>query len=204
MPFIPAPNCVKLEAIYNHIGQLCENVHFLEFDHEPVLEDLEACALAYVNWFDSNLQPLVSNGTSLILIRARDMTVDSGLAIEYDTGLPLSGTAGNANPGNVTAAVKWSSGLAGRSFRGRTFVIGIPQGAMTGNANVLDSDYADDLDTAFELLIDAFNLTDGQFVVASFFHDNAPRTNAVTTPITASSVNRDVDSQRRRLAGRGS
>lgn len=203
MAFIPAVNTIRAVMEYNHIGQKCENVFHAQMAGAVSLTDLTDLAGTLVNWFDTQLQPLVSNGTSLDKVTCRDMTVESGAAIEFTTDLPMVGTGGSALPGNVTVATKWSTGLAGRSFRGRTYLIGLPVGNNTGSANVLDAGYASDLDDAMEALIADITVDDRTFVVASFFHDNAPRVTAVLTPIVAASVDTNLDSQRRRLAGRG-
>lgn len=204
MAFIPATNTIKAEMVYNHIGQICENVFYAKMAGAVSLTDLTDLAGTLVNWFDTQLQPLVSNGTALTKVLCRDMTVESGAAIEFTTDLPMSGTGGSALPGNVTVASKWSTGLAGRSFRGRTYLVGLPVGNNTTNANLLDAGYLDDLQDAYEALIADISVDDRTFVVASFFHDNAPRTEAVLTEIIAVAVNNQLDSQRRRLAGRGS
>jgi len=189
--------------VYNHIGQQCENVLYAQMAGAVSLTDLTDLAGTLVNWFDTQLQPLVSNGTQLVKVLCRDMTVESGAAIEFTTDLPMTGTGGSALPGNVTVCTKFSSGLAGRSFRGRSYLVGLPVGNNTGSANVLDAGYASDLDDAMEALIADITVDDRTFVVASFFHDNAPRTSAVLTEIVAASVDTNLDSQRRRLAGRG-
>jgi len=203
MAFIPAVNTLKAEMIYNHIGQICENVLYAQMAGTPSITDLTDYAGTLVNWFDTQLQPLVSNGTALVMVKVRDMTTESGAAIEFTVDLPISGTGGSALPGNVTVATKWSTGLAGRSFRGRSYLVGLPVGNNTTNANVLDSGYASDLDDAMENLITDITVDDRTFVVASFFHLGAPRVTAVLTEIIAASVDTNLDSQRRRLAGRG-
>lgn len=203
MAFIPATNVLKADMIYNHIGQFCSNTFYALMAGSPSLTDLTDYAGTLVNWFDTQLQPLVSNGTALTKVLVRDMTVESGAAIEFTTDLPMSGTGGSALPGNVTVASKWSTGLAGRSFRGRTYLVGLPVGNNTTNANLLDAGYLSDLQDAYTALIADITADDRTFVVASFYHDNAPRVSAVMTEIIAVTVNNQLDSQRRRLAGRG-
>lgn len=204
MAFIPAANTIKAEMVYNHLGEICENVFYAQMAGEVTLGDLTDLAGTLVNWFDTQLQPLVSDHTSLVNVKCRDMTTDSGLGIEFTTDLPLTGTGGGPLPGNVTLAVKWTSGLIGRNFRGRTYLIGLPSGAITTNQNACNAaSLAEFVDAFTELITD---ITDGDrtFVVASFYHALAPRVEAVLTPIIACTINSKLDSQRRRLAERGS
>lgn len=203
MAFIPATNVLKADMIFDHIGQQCSNTHYALMAGAPSLTDLTDFAGTLVNWFDTQLQPLVSNGTALTKVLVRDMTVESGAAIEFTTDLPMSGTGGSALPGNVTVANKWSTGLAGRSFRGRTYLVGLPVGNNTTSANLLDAGYASDLKDAYDALIADITVDDRTFVVVSFFHDGAPRVSGLATEIIATTVNNQLDSQRRRLAGRG-
>jgi len=203
MAFIPAENTLKFEMVYNHIGQICENVGYAQMAGAPTLTDMTDLAGTLVNWFDTQLQPLVSNGTALTKVLVRDMSEESGAAIEFTTDLPMAGTGGSALPGNVTVSSKWSTGLAGRSFRGRTYLVGLPVGNNTTSANLLDAGYLSDLQDAYTALIADISVDDRKFVVASFFHNGSARDTAVLTEILSVTVNNALDSQRRRLAERG-
>ena len=204
MAFIPAPNTARVELVYNDIGQVTENVFHFRFDHEPDAADLNSLCAALVSWWTTNMQPITSVGAQLFKILARDMTVEGGVGIEYTTGLPLSGTGTSALTSSVTVATKLSTGLTGRNFRGRSYFIGMPADALSADPNIISTTFAAAVDAAFEALI-GVAITEGtELVVASFFHDNAPRISAVLTPIISASVDRFVDSQRRRLTGRGS
>jgi len=203
MAFIPAENTAKIELVYQQENEIVENVFHVLLPTQPTADDLTDICDVFTAWWDVQMQPLVHLGVNLIKILARDLTVEDGVAIEYTTGLPLTGTAGNPLPNNVTLAIKWSTGLAGRSFRGRTYLVGLPDSALDSNVNQITSTYASSLDGAAENLIDLITGDGWSLAVASFFHNNAPRTSAVVTPITAAFVERNVDSQRRRLAGRG-
>jgi hypothetical protein len=205
MPFIPAANTAKVEMIFLDQGQRCENVYHVQFDAPPSETDLTNLATSFRDWWDVEMQPLTAHDVSLVLILARDLTTEGAVAIEFSDGLPLEGTGAGPLPNNVTVAVKWSTGLSGRSFRGRTYMIGLPNNSIDpDNTNQLLTSYQSSLDAAFELLIDTVEDAGNDLVVASFFHDNAPRVSAVLTKIVAASIDINIDSQRRRLAGRGS
>ena len=120
MAFIPAANTGRFTLVYNDIGNLAENVFHVLFDSEPSASDLEDVCSIIASWWDVSVQPLVCAGVEFSKIMARDMTVDSGVGIEFTTGLPLTGTGTSCLTSSITVAVKWGTGLAGRSFRGRT------------------------------------------------------------------------------------
>jgi hypothetical protein len=150
------------------------------------------------------LKAFMPNTGGLVLVSVRDLTTESGLAIERTTGLPLIGTNASPQlPNNVTVAVKWSTGFAGRSFRGRTYHIGMPENSTVSNQ--VSAGPLADLNTAYAALIGVPPATDASMtlVVVSKFHANAPRLAGVTTPILARSINPTIDSQRRRLPERG-
>jgi hypothetical protein len=138
----------------------------------------------------------------LIKVLARDLTVQNGLSLESTSSLPITGTNSNAGcSNNVTLAVKWQTGYAGRSYRGRTYFIGLTENNVTGDT--VAGAYASGLQGAFEQLMSDLDGAGFGMGVLSRYHNNAPRTAGVLTPITSVSVDTVIDSQRRRLQGRG-
>lgn len=198
-----------MQFIYQ--GQRCENVYYVEGSAPWTATTLNTLASVFATWWETELEPNVPESLTLDRVLARDMTVEAGPSIEYTTGLPASGDQSvEALPNNVTVAIKWTTGLAGRSFRGRTYHLGLADAGVAANALT---------PTAHTLLTAAYNqlLNDivtedptWSLVVASFFHgvdvnhDPIPRASAVLTPILTAVVDDIIDSQRRRLPGRGS
>lgn len=210
MPFIPAENTARIELVYSQGGQIVENVYHVEFGFVPAPTDLEDMATVFKDWWNTNLQPYVANTVSLNVIKARDLTTDSGSAIEYTTGLPILGaSAVQPLPNGSTLAIKWTTGLAGRSFRGRTYHIGLVTSELA-DPNHISTGFQTTLANAYQALISAVEGTGNNLVVASFYHgvDTAgkpiPRSTAVLTIIDNAVVNTTIDSQRRRLPERGS
>jgi len=156
-----------------------------------------------LDWWSNYLKVLQVNTVQLFMLRYTDLTTQTSGGIEYTTGLPIAGTYADDQgmPSNVTVAVKWTTGLRGRSYRGRTYHIGTPRAEIEGN--LIATDYRGDLVQAYGTLINRFTQTGGQMVVASRQNNGVIRTTGVSTPITAVSVEHTVDSQRRRLPGRG-
>lgn len=204
MAFIPVPDTVEVRMQYSYDGQQVENVFHVHQDGEWTVSQMQAIATVFVDLFDDELDTFAAATLTLNRVLVRDLTTSSGLAIEWTTGLPLSGLSPSPQlPNNVTAAVKWTTGLAGRSFRGRTYHLGLCENSVT--ANELVSTLPADLESAYATLITNIPaaVTGAALVVVSKYHLGAPRTTGITTDIIAVSVDPVVDSQRRRLPGRG-
>lgn len=107
------------------------------------------------------------------------------------------GTLGGAglDPGNVTAAISWRTGFAGRKYRGRFFHFG-PNGlGINANDTFQGSTLASFTAVGNYLLSHA--LTAALKVI--IFH----RASNTFTPVGETIVDQLVDSQHRRLASRG-
>ena len=99
--------------------------------------------------------------------------------------------------------MKRSSGLTGRSARGRVFVAGIVA-EMCFSPNVLASLYVDAFVSALNDLVDPDFAAGWQHVVWSYQTAGEPRMAAFPYGIELYvAVNNVLDSQRRRLPGRG-
>lgn len=133
-----------------------------------------------------------------------DMTAGSTLQ-HTDTTISgemgSNGTAAQAN--NVTLAIARKTGHRGRSTQGRIYWPGISDAMMDGVTQILSSAAAN--------IVAAITATDAAVasagwtpVTVSFQHDGVVSSAGVVTPISAWEVtDLRVDSQRRRLAGRG-
>jgi hypothetical protein len=184
-------------------GQYCINKHHWTYGlgwDEGALNNL---GTAIRDWYNTDMKGNVNNECSLVSIECFALD-GSGLATAVTTGLPIVGSSGlgGMSPNNVTVAVKKATGRAGRSYRGRTYVVGLPLGAYSDNR--LTTTYATALLDAFDALtavggpLDIF-----QLVVLSEVSGGVPRAEGVTTPVTGFAIDPVLDSQRRRLPGRG-
>lgn len=202
MQFIPVPNCASVVMAFTYHDQQCMNKYHLESESPFDQASLALAGNLFSGWWSTNFRGYV--GASLILNRIllRALDTDHSPAVEYTQGLPLAGQGGSPNgPGNVTVAVKWASGLAGRSYRGRTFHLGLPVTQYSGNSLVAGVETT--LAGKYNQLITDLDATPWHLVVVSYYTNGAPRTQGVVTEISEASVDVHLDSQRRRLAGRG-
>jgi len=202
MPFVPIPNTALVELRMTQGEQLIENTFHVEKEGILTVSDLQDIGATFVDWFD-NHRNLVIGTVTLREVAVRDLTTASSLGIIYATGLPLVGLlAGSAMPNSTTIAVKWGTGLSGRSFRGRTYHIGLAESQVSNNS--IETATVTGLLASYNLLLTSINGSGYTMVVASRVANGVPRTTGGTTPIlSASFADITVDSQRRRLPGRG-
>lgn len=202
MAYIPVANVVAVEMLFDSDSQIVENVYHWHFSVNPGITEMATLAAAHKTWWDTNIKAKVNPNTSLILIRTTNLTTQSSPRTEYNTGLPIDGTNANgAMPNNVTVVVKWITEQRGRSFRGRTYHIGLTEDVVTLNSVTTAAVTA--LVTAYTALMNLTMTPQPEMVVVSRFTNNAPRATGIFTNIVGLSIDPTVDSQRRRLPGRG-
>ena len=199
MAFTPVDNSARFELVFTHNGVPCENVfHLFSAITSWTSTDLADSCLNFKTWWAANLESLVSTETTLVKIIATALHEQTSPKIEYVTGLPLAGTGlSAAMPGNVTLAVKWTSGNRGRSARGRTYHIGLMEDQVTGNQ--LDESVYTDMLTAYEALMPVVNVSSKSLRILSLWHDGVKRDAGLMTPVTGVAIEPTIDTQRRRL-----
>lgn len=202
MAFIPIPNTVQVETVFEVHGERCENVYHCQFQAAYDATDIANLLDVFRDWWTVNFRGDNTPEVSLVNLIGTDMDSQTGPRVEDATGLPLAGTGtGQAMPGNVTLAVRWLTDQRGRSFRGRTYYIQLREATIDGN--VITAGTATDIADGFAQLLTDVSTFGAPLVVASRFSGGAPRTTGLATLITSVFVDRNVDSQRRRLAQRG-
>lgn len=203
MPFINCPNIASFEVIFDALGQRVENVYHVSKISEWSVESLTEVAGIFVDWWGTNMQPITSNAVTFSKVVAKDLTTSTAPAIEYVGGLPLTGGYSSTPclPLNVTCAVSFGTALRGRSYRGRIYHIGLGTAYVSGNQ--LGSGTQGSLLAGYAALVDAVSVGTYALVVLSKYSSKAPRSEGIGTPIISVSIDINLDSQRRRLTGRG-
>lgn len=202
MAFIPLPNTAQVAMRFLQDNQELANVYHVTYGGSADATLLEEIGERFISWWDAAMQPFVSATVSLREVAVVDQSVANGVGVLVTTGLPLNG--GNVNgamPNSTTVAVKWPTGRTGRSFRGRTYHIGLTENQVLNNN--LDPAAASSLRIAYQTLLEENKSALTPLVVASRYTNNAPRTEGITTEARNPSINPVIDSQRRRLPGRG-
>lgn len=205
LAFIPVPNTALVQLVFDVGVNSVENTLYFNTTAvggwtESALEDL---ANVVSTWWELEMAPFAASTVNLREVNATDLSViNSWFASTSPTATGEKLTA--IMPGNVTLAVSFRTGKIGRAYRGRNYVVGLTEDVITidtvNSATVsgLALAYADLPDMVFSVNENA------SWVVVSRFIGNAPRLQGVTTPVTSIVIVDDtVDSQRRRLTGRG-
>jgi hypothetical protein len=201
MEFIPVPNGIMAEMRYSYLGVPAENVFWFydTANPTPPIASLEAVAGGLFDWWDTNIKTIQSANATLNEIYVTDQSSASGGAYSYSAGMPVDGAnVQEPLPGNVTLCISLRTSQRGRSFRGRSYIIGLTENQVSGN--LVTSASAAAWLGAYDALVNTFNT--GPFVlsVCSRFANKLPRAAGVLTPIRdAVLVNNRVDSQRGRL-----
>lgn len=202
MAFIPIPNSASLCFNFVTAGQnwqFCLTIR--KSTGAPTTGDLATLVTQGHSWYAATLKSLIYSSTSLKSIIATDQTVQGGP--QAITTYNEAGTAsGGLIPVGTPLVVSLRTALRGRSYRGRVYVSGLSSTFLTDAANI-SSGYAASFGSAFLTLLSSLATAGFDIVVASKQHNGAVTSPAATNPVIAFVVDTFLDSQRRRLAGRG-
>lgn len=202
MAFQPVPDTAEIDIIFTLNGETCQNVFYAELEGGYTLADLQALADAVDIQWDTAWK--ADQPPEVLYVR----TEVRGLANENDFLASANASAGagtnvsSALPNNVTFAVKKESGLTGRSARGRTYWIGIPQAELSASdENTLNSAYVTAVVSNVNAIRTVINVT-GLWVavLVSRFTAGAQRSEGKTFVwVATTNVNNVIDTQRGRL-----
>jgi hypothetical protein len=156
-----------------------------------------------IDWWDTNVSPSLSSNLSLVEVTSTDQSSSSAPSVVTMTAVP-GGLTGEAGPGSNCITIKFTTNERGRSGRGRNYISGLRE--VDVNGNTYDAGRISELVAGYDLLRTA-PLLSGAAVwnVVSHFTAGSARESGYAIPITGVSVaDNAIDSQRRRLTGRGS
>lgn len=204
--FIPAEHTVSVAFRYTQFGQHMENImYFRKYDTAAWVtgEYTELLTTLKAQW--------VADGQDW---HASDCVLDelylTDLTTEFSPTASLSvneagGSVYTGMPGNVTFTTTFRSNGRGRVSRGRNYWIGIPSNVVVDNH--VTTPFMDAVIAYYEGLRDAIDATDTGFahVLVSRRSEGEWRETAFILSVTSYHLaDNFVDSQRRRLTGRGS
>lgn len=203
MAFIPAPNTVKVTLSFLWAGQIVEMTLAVRKASAWDTSEMDDLAAVVKTWWDSSLKNLMSSVVGFTNINLLDMTTDSSPSIDYPVSPVEFGANGTGSvQNNVSLVTSFKTDKRGRSYRGRSYMVGVPGNAIF-NSGTATAAYSAGLVASWLALVAAFVGNAWEHVVVSRYHDLAARLVADIEPITAYSVELNFDSQRRRLVGRG-
>jgi len=210
MPFVPVPNAVLAELRMTQDSQEIENTLWFRFETDPTSVLLEQLAADLLQWWIDSYADICSDEVELREVVCTDQSSATGPQASLPAPIGANGNlTGNTLPNSNSLTVSFRTNNRGRSFRGRNYIAGLTVGVVVENNAV--PGYMASVVAAYETLLPSGGaLTSGTWVVASRFSGvdgdgkPVPRVTGVTTPITSVViVDSIVDSQRRRLPGRG-
>jgi hypothetical protein len=148
---------------------------------------------------EAGLVTTITNNWALASVNMRAMNEEAGLVLNFSDGMPISGTnTSEQTPDQVAYTVTWSTGLAGRSSRGRTYVLGVPFNAVVNNNRLANAAQAG-LNTDWGVVLESFATEGHALQVVSFQEGGVPRTEGVKAAILSQQVRFPLATQRRRL-----
>lgn len=208
-PWIPAPDTVRVDIItqlnQNGVAVGWNTIHVFKVGGW-LLSDMTLLGGVIYNWWQVHYAHHLSAACQLTAIRVTRLDSQSDIVYSVPvTGLDHGFDNGYVLPPQTSFAIKLSSGLTGRSARGRWFVFGLTGNYTSGVGQVSAS-------VATAWVGDLIELKDGvipdvsgaSWVVTSYQHNKAWRSVAEPFLITSIQfVDLYLDTQRRRAFGRG-
>lgn len=202
MPFQPTDDVASCELRYTWQGENVENrLHFFRDGFTPA-DLLTLATECYTSWA-SYFSPITSNTVTLREAYATDLRTEDGPTATYAPGTLVTGINVNESVTNNTAlCLSLRTALRGRSRRGRFYTVGLTENVVANN-RVSEAARTAWVQALTDLQI-AVELVGWQLVVLSRVSGGVPRPVASSATVTQIlTVDDVVDSQRRRLPGRG-
>ncbi len=202
MAFQSVPETAQIDHIFTLNGEPVQNVHYARHPGGYNQVQLQALAdaidLVFPATYFNNMPPEVI----YVRTEVRGLEFENDLTAQQNLSSGPGIHAGNVSPNQVTFAIKKTSGLTGRSARGRTFWIGIARNELDPlNENMLLVTYADGLVTNLASVRNSINATGlWESVLVSRFSAGSQRPVGVTFDWTGQNyVDLRVDTLRGRL-----
>ncbi len=202
MAFQSVPETAQINIIYTYNSVTCENVLYGRKTGGYSVGDLAALAAQIDTQINSSWLPLQPAEAVYLRTEVRGLENENDLVVENNTNTGPGTDLTDPVPNNVTFAIRKSSGLTGRSARGRLYWIGIPRDKLTSpDENNLLSTYVTALvDAVDDQRVGINAVTGWAAVLVSRFQGGAKRAEGVTFPwLSTGAIDARVDTQRGRL-----
>lgn len=204
-PLPPISNVYRVVLKFISSGQNVANVlHYTQSTpgQTAVLAEL---ASGLDTLWNLHLKPQTGATVNLSTIDVTDLGPAGVATYTHTPGSARVGTNATPTlPNNVTACISVRTNLRGRSFRGRIYHVGLTEGMVAGDTIATPTVQA--LEAAYGNIMQV--LVGGSSAVydlgvLSYYTNNQLRGTPVFSRATSVTCDPFVDSQRRRLAGRG-
>lgn len=198
--FIPVTGVIRVWCNYVLGSRNMGSAFHIDWQaSNPTLADVQGAVDLIDTWQEDWLSPLLSQDINLTYIEGTSLSSESAPQYRKDISPIRPGeVASSVLAGGTAAVITWKTALRGRSYRGRTYVCGIPESALA--SGLFDSTFVNGLTVAANQLYTACNGNDTPLCVVSRYHLGEPREVGVRTFVNTWAVNNRPDSQRRRNA----
>lgn len=201
MPFQPASGVWEVGVDMQCQGLPAAHVFHVKPSQAQPVPSMETVALEILAWYTTQYAPLVHVGWSLTQIRIRDLTTENGAQhVTFGNGGAVGQLAGDPLPGGVALALKKSTGMAGKSARGRIYTVGHNSSQLNSlNGNQFDVTVCDAFVAAFDALLADLQAINAPMVVLSRWSNKVLRAAGLARAVVNFvCVDMQVDSQRGR------
>lgn len=209
MSAIPANQVIKCVVHGTLDAQQTMNVLYFHKATPTVPADVAAILAAVDTMWANFTAAQLGSGYNYVSTTAQDISVlTNPTSTIIRSPIVPGGVASQALPGNSAPVVTKRTALSGRSNRGRIYIPGIPTNG-TATASSLSTSKVSGLLSSLSPLVGDILVAGLFHAVVSFFSGVTgggvpiPRVSGLATHVNALSMDTSIDSQRRRLIGRG-
>lgn len=195
-------NVCEAVVSYSLNGKPCKNIWGVVDTSQIAFtaNALTALATSIGAWVVENLLPLQANNTVLSGVQCNRLFVPSDIYGIWQPDTPPHGGGSVSASNNVSLVTTLKTGIRGRSYQGRSYLVGVPAFQIV-NQNFVQQSYANAVQAAFE----GFNewISDlspsYQMAVLSRYAGNQPRPEGFPTVVQQWLTKTRLDTQRRRM-----
>jgi hypothetical protein len=201
MPLPDAPNIARVSLVVRKDTRTMINTFHVNHGASAWnAADMLTLATAFRDWWVNTYRSQVVTLCALTQVQVRKYDPLDPLAVDLALPVPAAGLQPTPSAAShATCSVSWRTGLAGRKYRGRFYAMGCTE-AQIDDLDLFTSSYVVNMGAIAQALITAINVGVQELVV---FHRTPVGIDPTWTKILSVVVENIVDSQRRRLPGRG-
>lgn len=202
MAFQAVVDAAEIDHIMTLNGVTVQNTHYARLVGGYGLADLQALADEIDLIFTTTFKTDTPSEVTYVRTEVRGLAFENDLVAIQAAGTDTGTHGGDALPNQVTFSIKKSSGLTGRSARGRTYWIGVPDSeTVAADENFLTATYVANIVADIDFVRNRI-ATVGLWepVLVSRFSGGVKRAFGVTFPwISTTNVDTRLDTNRGRL-----
>lgn len=167
----------------------------------PTDAQLTAMTTKADNWMEFQLMTVLSKDLLFLSTVGTDTSTETGHQVTIDHGSGVIGSIDAASlPSQLAQVIKLTTALRGRSYRGRTFVPGIPVGYVTPDTQTLTVAGAGAIFTAYGMIDSVLAGAACHQNVLSRVNHGVRRPVALGNKVTGRGFDNTIETLRRRSA----